>query len=195
MGAMQLRFLLLLVVSLFFICSNTIVLADDDRKGERGWLERIFDRDDDDSDDEDNDDEYLPEVNNATYITECGPCHFVYQPGLLPTGSWKDILASLEDHNGEALEIDQESLSSITDYMLANSAEKSSAKRSRKIVKSLRGQIPTRITDIPYIIEKHDEISGEIFTRPSIGSRSNCPACHKTADKGIYEDDYANIPR
>jgi hypothetical protein len=28
-----------------------------------------------------------------------------------------------------------------------------------------------------------------------IGALSNCPACHTTAEKGIYDDDYVSIPR
>ncbi len=28
-------------------------------------------------------------VKNALYLEECGACHFAYQPGLLPSRSWK----------------------------------------------------------------------------------------------------------
>ena len=36
---------------------------------------------------------YLSAVNNPTYKEQCGGCHFAYQPGLLPSGSWEKILA------------------------------------------------------------------------------------------------------
>ena len=49
-------------------------------------------------------------------------------------------------------------------------------------------------TEIPYILEKHNEIDPDVFKRESIGSLSNCPACHTTAGKGVYEDDYVQIP-
>ncbi|MFC1505299.1 hypothetical protein ACFL5W_02150 [Thermodesulfobacteriota bacterium] len=52
-----------------------------------------------------------------------------------------------------------------------------------------------RITDIPYIIEKHDELNPDIFKREPIGSLSNCIACHTTAEKGIYENDNVKIPQ
>ncbi|MCF6248804.1 MAG: diheme cytochrome c [Desulfobacula sp.] len=61
-------------------------------------------------------------------------------------------------------------------------------------MRSLKGKIPLKITDIPYIIEKHHEISSNTIKRESIGSLSNCSACHTTAQDGIYEDDNVVIP-
>ncbi len=45
----------------------------------------------------------LKQVDNSTYKEACGACHFVYQPELLPSGSWVKILANLEDHFGETI--------------------------------------------------------------------------------------------
>ena len=139
----------------------------------------------------------LKPVDNPTYKETCGDCHFAYQPELLPSGSWEKILAGLADHNGEEIEIDQESKKIISEYLRANSAEYSSAKRAVKIVRSLRGQTPMRITDVPYIRHKHedDDIPADAFTRKSVGSMSNCIACHTTAENGIYDDDHVVIPK
>ena len=52
--------------------------------------------------------------------------------------------------------------------IISNSSEKSSAKRAVKIVRSLRGRTPIRISEIPYIIEKHDEVDPKIFYREYI---------------------------
>ncbi|MBW2091364.1 MAG: cytochrome C, partial [Deltaproteobacteria bacterium] len=41
---------------------------------------------------------------------------------------------------------------------------------------------------------KHRKISPDVCNRDTIGSRSNCSACHSTAEKGIYEDDFIAIP-
>jgi hypothetical protein len=140
---------------------------------------------------------HLKPVDNPTYKEICGDCHFAYQPELLPSGSWEKILAGLADHNGEEIEIDQESKKIISAYLKANSAEYSSAKRAVKIVRSLRGQTPMRITDVPYIRHKHeeDDIPVDAFTRKSVGSMSNCIACHTTAENGIYDDDHVVIPK
>jgi hypothetical protein len=133
-------------------------------------------------------------VDDPIYKEECGACHFAYQPALLPSGSWRKILSSLEDHHGESAAIAEEDIGVIGAYLEKNAAEFSPAKRARKIIRSLDGQTPERITEVPYIRRKHHEIKEEVFKRESIGSRSNCVACHSTAEHGVYEDDYAHIP-
>ena len=172
-------------------------LADDDDHKEKKGYKSFFDSDDDDNHRNFSGKykkKYISPVNNPTYEEECGACHFSYQPELLPSGSWKKIMAGLADHFGEEIEIDTESINVISGYLISNSAEKSSAKRAVKIVRSLRGRTPIRISEIPYIIEKHDEVDPKIFNRESIGSLANCTACHTTAEKGIYDDDDVKIP-
>ena len=51
------------------------------------------------------------------------------------------------------------------------------------------------ITETPYILREHREIDPEVLDRESVGSLANCTACHTTAEKGIYDDDSASIPR
>ena len=185
-------------------------LADDDGYKEKSWYHKILDWDDDHDDDDDHkhrkrnrkrhrdnehDGSYLKPVNNPTYKEECGACHFAYQPELLPEASWMKILSNLDDHFGESIELDDDSRKAISDYLKSNSAEYSSAKRAVKIMRSLGNQVPLRITDIPYIREKHHDISTNVFKRESIGSLSNCSACHTTAENGIYEDDNVKIPK
>jgi len=148
-----------------------------------------------DDDHEEHGSERLAPVSNETYARECGACHFAYQPGLLPAGSWEKILGQLPSHFGEDAALDEESLKTVGRYLGENAAEGSSSKRSRKILRSLKGQAPARITDVPYIREKHHELDSRVFERPSVGSFSNCIACHATADRGDYDDDSARIPR
>ncbi|MCJ7684207.1 MAG: diheme cytochrome c [Desulfobacteraceae bacterium] len=162
---------------------------DNDREGKRRQHQKRY-RDNS----KDYKKRYLTPVNNPTYIEECGGCHFTYQPELLPSGSWDKILVGLEDHYGEAIELDPKSKKEIAEYLKANAAEYSSAKRAVKIMRSLGDRTPLRITQIPYIQEKHHEVPPKVLERDSIGSLSNCSACHTTAKKGIYEDDYVVIP-
>ena len=183
-------------------------LADSDDHEEKGYY-KIQDSDDDDDDDNDrhrkrnrkryrdngNDGSYLKPVNNPAYEAECGECHFLYQPELLPSASWMKILDQLDDHFGEEIELDPDSKKNISDYLKSNGAENSSAKRAVKIVRSLGNHVPMRITDTPYIRKKHHELNPEVLRRESVGSLSNCIACHTTADEGIYEDDNVKIPQ
>ena len=134
-------------------------------------------------------------VSNPLYREECGACHFVYQPELLPSASWKRLVAAMNDHFGESIALGEDSKRAILDYLIANSAEKSSAKRAVRIMQSLGNGVPSRITDIPYIRKKHRKIKVSVFDRGSIGSLSNCSACHTSAEQGIYDDDNVIIPQ
>jgi len=201
--------LLLFLAALFFIFAGSIhfSIADDDDHREKRWYHKILDWNDDDDDgkhrkrnrerhrDGNHRNSFIKPVNNATYKEECGACHFAYQPELLPAASWMKILTNLNDHFGESIELDDDSRKAISDYLKSNSAEYSSAKRAVKIMRSLGNQVPLRITDIPYIREKHHEISPNVLKRESIGSLSNCSTCHTTAENGIYEHDNVKIPK
>jgi hypothetical protein len=137
----------------------------------------------------------LAVVDNLMYSKNCGSCHFTYQPGLLPSGSWDMILERLPEHFGEDIDLDEESKNIIAEYLRVNAADYSSARLSAKIMRSLGPQTPSRITQIPYIKHKHHEIRPAVLKREPVGSLSNCVACHTTAENGIYDDDNVSIPR
>ena len=138
---------------------------------------------------DENGDKRLPSSQNQTYLNFCGSCHFAYQPGLLPKASWEKMIS--EGHFGT---LDEQKRKQIMDYLKTNSAENNTSKISKKILASAGTNKPTKITDIPYIRKKHDEISPDVFKRKTIGSRSNCIACHMKAKDGNYEDDFVKIP-
>jgi hypothetical protein len=133
-------------------------------------------------------------VSNLTYRTTCAACHFPYPADLLPSSSWKIIMDRMKDHFGEQVPINPKSREEILNYLTENGAERSSSRKPIKIVKSLKGQTPLRITEIPYIRDKHHEISEETLNRKTIGSLSNCIACHKKAEQGNFDENEVKIP-
>ncbi len=182
-------------ISLFLTLSLILdVFADDDRYRKRHRYRGGSQKVDDDNDDHDRDDCLKP-VTNQTYKETCAECHFAYQPELLPSAAWLKILNQLDDHFGEEIEADPDTIKTISDYLKTNGAENSSAKMSGKIMRSLGYQVPMRITDIPYIRRKHHELNAAVFKHESIGSLANCTACHTTAEKGIYDDGAVKIPK
>jgi hypothetical protein len=104
------------------------------------------------------------------------------------------IIDTLGGHPGGDLSLDNNAKAVIKKYLGQNSADKSEAKRSKKILASIGSDTPTRISEIPYIKEKHHKIKQDVFLRKAIGSRGNCIACHKTAESGDYGDDTVTIP-
>ena len=179
----------LLTLVLFFDA-----FADDEHYKKRHRYRAGSQKNNDDDKDHDRDN-YLKPVANLTYKETCGGCHFAYQPELLPSASWQKILNQLDDHFGEEVEVDPDTIKTISEYLKTNSAEKSLSKRSKKIMRSLGNQVPVRITDIPFIRREHHELDTALFKRESIGSLANCTACHITAEKGIYDDDDVKIPK
>jgi hypothetical protein len=204
---MKQKIKVLIFFTVFLVLNGTwhFSLADDDDHKEKSWYHKILDWDDDDNDkhrkrnrerhhDGDHRSSSIKPVNNPTYKEECGACHFAYQPELLPEASWMKILTNLDDHFGESIELDDDSRKAISAYLKSNSAVYSSAKIAVKIMRSLGNQVPLRITDITIFREKHHEISRNVLKRESIGSLSNCSACHTNAENGIYKDDNVIIP-
>jgi cytochrome c5 len=194
-----------------------LAAADDDRE-ERSSSQREVDREERDDDrrevdreergddhreadreyfvdEEEQEKDPMNTVNNKTYQEQCGTCHFAYQPALLPSSSWKKVMDGLNDHFGEDVNLEADSKKVISDYLKENGAENSSTKLASKIVRSLRGQTTTKITDIPYIQEKHHRIPAAAVKRKPVESLSNCIACHTSAASGIYDEDDVTIPR
>lgn len=141
--------------------------------------------------------EVAPETNKL-YNDECGACHFPYQPGLLPERSWQKLMEAkaLEDHFGENAELEEGDRNKILDVLIAGSAEKSRYKRSKKIMASLSdSDAPLRITEVPYIHDKHDEVVDEVIKKDKkVKSLSYCDKCHQKAKEGDYDDDTVMIP-
>lgn len=135
-------------------------------------------------------------VTNALYKEECGSCHFAYQPGLLPEESWNKIMGNLDNHFGDNAELSSGVHQQILSYLTDNSADKSSDRRSRKILRSIsRMSVPTRITETPYIRHEHDEIPARFIAgNDGVGSLSNCDACHQNAQQGSFSERQISIP-
>lgn len=171
------------------LLTSVLVIADDDKyereEHEGNFLTRIFSKK-----------SGVSPVKSTLYKEECGSCHFAYQPGLLPARSWKKMMGDLENHFDENAELDKETQTKLTKYLVDNAADQSNYKRSRRIMNSLgKNDAPLRITETPYFIRKHDEIPKRMVKdNPKLGSFSKCAACHTNADKGSFDEDEVRIP-
>lgn len=131
----------------------------------------------------------------ATYREECGSCHLAYPPGLLPSTSWGALLQGLDAHFGQNAELDPATRTELGQWLAANAAERGSHRKSAKVLRSLGGAAPLRLTDVPYLRRKHHEVRAAVFARPSIGSRANCSACHPGAERWDFDEDTVSIPK
>jgi hypothetical protein len=137
-------------------------------------------------------------VSLQSYAKECSDCHYAYPPGLLPEASWRKLLApeALSDHFGDNIEMKEAMRAELVEYAARNAAERSLAKRSRKIVASIGGEAaPLRVTEVPYIRRKHQKIpAAQVKGNPKVKSLAMCDACHAGAAKGDLDDDTVVIP-
>ena len=84
----------------------------------------------------------------------------------------------------------------IAKFLAINSADKQNNRRSNRINQSIPADAtPIRISETRYFTSKHDEVSANTFKRKSIGSPSNCIACHKGAEKGDFSESQVRVPR
>jgi hypothetical protein len=119
---------------------------------------------------------------------ECGSCHMVFPPQMLPERSWTAIMDGLDKHFGENASLDQEKQKPIRDWLTANSAD--AAGNSHYMRGMMLNQTPLRITETYYWIKEHrGEVSESDFAKPNVKSKANCVACHKGGEKGVWEDD------
>lgn len=115
-------------------------------------------------------------VRDPLVQKECGQCHMTFQPGLLPAASWERMMDNLADHFGDNATVSAEKGAAIRKYLVAN------AGRDR------RGEAPASITAARWFIHEHD-FPEKVWKRPEVVTKSNCPACHRGAEQGLYDDD------
>jgi hypothetical protein len=136
-------------------------------------------------------------VTDAEMKKGCVDCHFVYQADFLPKKSWKKMFEEneLADHFGKKVVLSETLKQKFLQYYSENASDSKDTKYRRKIQHSLNpNQTYMRISKVPYIKSKHEDLEEEMFIdNPKVKSYANCNACHK-ADKGEYEEDEVKVP-
>ncbi|ADU61412.1 MAG: diheme cytochrome c [Proteobacteria bacterium] len=178
----------LLVGLIMITCflSSIVALADDhnDRRKHRK-----------DHHDREEVEDAVPSPKNELYLSVCGSCHMAYPPGLLNSASWAALIQGASEHFGEDLSLDTKDAEELETYLTSGASENVQGELARDISRDLGNRIVKRITEIPEIRKEHHELSASVFSRTSIGGLSNCIACHKRADVGVFDDDEVSIPR
>ena len=122
------------------------------------------------------------------YTQECASCHMAYPAGLLPAASWQRLMGGLNKHYGVDASLDAATIKSLSAWLTNNAG---SGKRARSE--------PTndRITQADWFVREHNsrEIPASVWKRPSVGSASNCTACHAKAAQGDFNEDQVRIPK
>lgn len=122
------------------------------------------------------------------YQQECAACHMAYPPGLLPAASWQRLMGTLNKHYGTDASLDAASVREISTWLKANAGT----------YKRVSEEPPQdRITNSAWFLRKHraGEVPPDVWKRASVGSPSNCTACHTKAAQGSFSERDIKIPR
>ena len=134
-------------------------------------------------------------ADNAQWREECGSCHLAFHPSLLPGRSWTRIMSEQKQHFGSDLALDAPTTAALLTFMTDNSAERHKTEAATKIDLSIKTDAtPLRITETPYWVKKHRDITAAVWQSPKVKSRSNCAACHLDAEAGTFEDAAMRLP-
>ncbi|SOD92426.1 diheme cytochrome c [Caenispirillum bisanense] len=134
-------------------------------------------------------DEWVPPVTDALTRAECGDCHMAFQPAFLPARSWDRLMDGLSDHFGDDASLPAEKVAAIRAYLTANAGDVRPEGAARGYMRRVAPDgVPLRITENPAFLREHD-FRPAVWQRPDVVTKSNCLACHRQADRGLYEDD------
>ena len=123
----------------------------------------------------------------ALYTKECGSCHMAYQPQFLPKRSWDKTMKTLDNHFGTDASLDPADHKSIQNYLASH------ASKNDQVV-DIRGAVALRISETPYFVREHREVTKKMLTQPEVKSFANCNACHTQALNGSYREREIRIP-
>ncbi|MBF0333783.1 MAG: diheme cytochrome c [Alphaproteobacteria bacterium] len=119
-------------------------------------------------------DDRVPPVRDPLVLKECGECHMAFQPAFLPARSWERLMDTLSDHFGDDATLPPTTAAAIRRTLVAGAGR--------------AGGAPSRITETRFFRHEHD-FPDRVWNDPKVVTRSNCPACHRGAERGVYEDD------
>lgn len=128
-------------------------------------------------------------LTDPVTLKACGECHMAFQPDFLPARSWARMMDSLDNHFGESAAMAPDKAAHIRKVLEDGAADRVGGKVASRFLRWVApGGTPQRITENPAFLRKHDFPERE-WARAEVKSKSNCPACHKRAERGDYEED------
>ncbi len=129
----------------------------------------------------------VPKIDHAPTLKECGACHMVYSPQMLPQRSWEAMMSNLDNHFGDNAQLDEPTRADVLGYLLANAADAPGQSRYKWLLRGIKPSVvPVRITEMQWWVRGHGEVNVGNLKATKIKSASNCLGCHGGADKSGY---------
>lgn len=176
-----------LLLGCFFALTLTATLArahddDDDEEHERHQRHEQHEHSKGERD------RHASNVTDPKLREECGSCHIVYPPNMLPAASWRVLMANLNKHFGSDASLDSATQRELSDLL------QNQGKGRAEI--AANGQPVIRISQTSWFLDEHEEeVSPRTWRNPKVKSAANCGACHTKADQGRFGEHEVRIPR
>ena len=98
-------------------------------------------------------------------------------------------MAGLSDHFGEDASLDEATRRHIEAYLVSKSLDGGGTMWGKmQFRKFPKGKVLLRITDAPRWRKDHRSGKYKSMARAKNSSGANCVVCHKSAERGIYEE-------
>jgi hypothetical protein len=136
----------------------------------------------------------LPVPAEKTTAQQCSACHMAYPPQMLPARSWQALMSDLGHHFGEDASLSDQDRAAITGYLNSHAADgPASGREGQQFLRGLSpSATPLRITDTPWWLRRHSEISPQRFNNTKVKTPANCGACHNGRRGflwGLFDED------
>lgn len=120
---------------------------------------------------------FFHSVKEPTVMKECGACHMVYPPALLPARSWAKIIGDLGNHFGDDATLPAATQAKILEFYSKNAGD--AGKANGWFMRGVKpAATPERITKMPFWRAIHGGFSPAAFKRPQVKKVGNCIGCH-----------------
>ena len=132
---------------------------------------------------------FYPPATDAVVKEECGSCHLVFAPSMLPASSWTRMMGDLKNHFGDDASVEPAIAKRISEYLTANAADAGGNRYSGKLLRGVSANnAPLRITELPKWISEHRKVSAAEWKGKEVRTKANCAACHTDAARGYYDE-------
>jgi len=118
-------------------------------------------------------------------LSDCGDCHMVFLPQLLPQRSWVALLAHLDNHFGDIATLPEGKRAAIAAYLAEHAADGPATTGGQHYLRGVRpDETPLRITDLPWWQEAHGWVNFSGIAGTKVRTASNCQGCHESEASG-----------
>ena len=124
--------------------------------------------------------------DHALFAKECGACHTLYHPSLLPAESWSRMMASLDEHFGEDASLGPGPAAAIA-TLLTQNANGGWDTEASNLLRPPPGTPATEaVTEVAWWKDSHAEaLAGLRLHRPD-ATAADCESCHPDAVSGRF---------